>query len=244
MITISPGHWRVGSGASDLLDEVVEARKVVNRVVEILEDHRILTTKIEDNVSKSPSSNLNYLVQQHNGSKRKVDVSVHFNASGNRVPYGIGTEVLYYDAVLLATTMSKAISDTSGLKNRGAKKRQELAFLHRTTMPAILIEVCFVNSIEDVKLYEMHFESICRVIAEVLATYVGQPLTTIPAEKVAFSTTALTDKINLLLQDTNWRQQVITKGVEMNALMPVWEERQIGDIDSLGLCTILTKNLI
>ena len=184
MITISPGHWRVGSGASDLLDEVVEARKVVNRVVEILKDHSVPTTKIEDNVSKNQVGNLSYLVRQHNGTKRKVDVSVHFNASKGRVQSGIGTEVLYYDAVSLATTMSKAISDASGLKNRGAKKRQELAFLNGTAMPAILIEVCFVNSVEDVKLYEKHFDKICTAIAQGLATYVGLPImTTIPERK-------------------------------------------------------------
>ena len=245
MITISPGHWRVGSGAKDLVDEVVEARKVVNLVVEILKTNSIQTTKIEDNVSQNQASNLNYLVRQHNATRRKVDVSIHFNASKGRVQHGIGIEVLYYDAVSLATAMSEAISNASGLKNRGAKKRQELAFLNGTTMPAILIEVCFVNSVEDVKLYEMHFDKICTVIAEVLATYVGQAFTTtIRTEKIVFSTMALTEKTNLLLQDTNWRQQVIAKGVEIDALMPVWQERKVSDMDFLGLCAILTKKLI
>ncbi|MFJ7737758.1 N-acetylmuramoyl-L-alanine amidase [Lysinibacillus sp. NPDC097287] len=245
MITISPGHWCVGSGTSDILDEVEEARKVVNRVEEILKANKIPTIKIEDNVSKSQANNLSYLVRQHNTTKRKVDVSVHFNVSKERVQHGIGTEVLYYDAVSLAATMSKAISNASGLKNRGAKKRQELAFLNGTTMPAILIEVCFVNSAEDVKLYEKHFDKICTVIAEVLATYVGHALTpTIPTENIIFSTNALTEKVHVLLQNTNWRQQVIAKGIEMDAFMPVWPERQLNDIDFLGLCAILSKKLI
>lgn len=245
MITISPGHWRSGSGAKDIIDEVIQARKVVNRVAQILKMHNVPMTKIEDNVSQNQTDNLRYLVRQHNVTQRKVDVSIHFNASSARLQQGLGTEVLYYDAVSLATAMSKAISHASGLKNRGVKKRQELAFLRNTNRPAILIEVCFVNSVEDVKLYEMHFEAICRAIAQGLATYVGQSLMTIiPAEKISFATTALTDKIHLLLQDTNWRQQVIAKGIEMNAFMPVWEERQVSDMDFLGLCAMLTKKII
>lgn len=245
MITISPGHWRVGSGTSDLLDEVVEARKVVNRVVAILKENKIPTIKIEDNVSNSQSSNLSYIVREHNATKRKVDVSIHFNASKGRVQYGIGTEVLYYDAVSLATNMSKAISSATGLKNRGAKKRQELAFLKGTTVPAILIEVCFVNSVEDVKLYEKNFDRICTAIAKVLASYVGQLLrSTMLVEKTVFSTTALTEKVHVLLQDTNWRKQVIARGIEMEAFLPVWEKRDVDDMDFLGLCTILIKKLI
>ena len=69
--------------------------------------------------------------------------------------------------------MSKGISDASGLKNRGAKQRKELAFLRDTKMPAILIEVCFVNSVEDVQRFEQHFEEICMAIASVLAKFIG-----------------------------------------------------------------------
>ncbi|MEG0260942.1 MAG: N-acetylmuramoyl-L-alanine amidase, partial [Lysinibacillus sp.] len=175
MITISPGHFHIGSGTQDIINEVVEARRVVNRVVEILKANSVPTIKVEDNVSKSQAENLQYLVTKHNATSRKVDVSVHFNSSGGRVQKGLGTEVLYFDAAALATEMSKQISAASGLKNRGAKKRAELAFLNGTYMPAILIEVCFVNSVEDVKLYKEHFEQICVAIAQVLAKYVGKP---------------------------------------------------------------------
>ena len=175
MITISPGHWLPGTGARDLIDEVTEARKVVNRVVEILRSHGITVHHIEDNISKNQQQNLNYLVTQHNKTNRKLDVSVHFN-SAKRTDKGLGVEVLYYDQKELATKVSKAISDVSGLINRGAKERKELAFLRNTNKPAILIEVCFVNSTVDVAIYRRDFEKICRAIAEKLAEYVGRPL--------------------------------------------------------------------
>ncbi|WP_369436009.1 N-acetylmuramoyl-L-alanine amidase [Lysinibacillus fusiformis] len=173
MITISPGHWREGSGAKDLIDEVVEARRVVARVVEILKIQGVSVTQVQDDESTSQLKNLSFLVRQHNKTRRKVDVSVHFNAIGGRIQQGIGTEVLFYDAVTLATAMSKAISHASGLKNRGAKQRKELTFLNATTMPAIMIELCFVNSVADVNCYKQHFEAICRAIATTLADFIG-----------------------------------------------------------------------
>ncbi|MEK4495082.1 N-acetylmuramoyl-L-alanine amidase [Ureibacillus sp. FSL W8-0352] len=175
MITISPGHWLPGTGARDLIDEVTEARKVVNRVVEILRSNGITVNHVEDNTSKNQQQNLNYLVTQHNKTNRKLDVSVHFN-SATRTDKGLGVEVLYYDQKDLAAKVSKAISDISGLINRGAKERKELAFLRNTNKPAILIEVCFVNSTVDVAIYRRDFEKICRAIAKCLAEYVGKSL--------------------------------------------------------------------
>jgi len=172
MITISPGHWRVGSGACDLIDEVTEARKVVNRVIEYLRSAKIAVNHIEDNSSTNQQQNLKYLVTEHNKTNRKLDVSVHFNAAA-RSTRGLGVEVLYYDQKELANNVSKAISDVSGLINRGAKERKELAFLNGTEKPAILIEVCFVSSEVDVALYRRDFDKICRAIANELAVYVG-----------------------------------------------------------------------
>lgn len=175
MITISPGHWLPGTGARDLIDEVTEARKVVNRVVEILRSNGITVNHVEDNTSKNQQQNLNYLVTQHNKTNRKLDVSVHFN-SAKRTDKGLGVEVLYYDQKELAAKVSKAISDASGLIDRGAKERKELTFLRNTHKPAILIEVCFVNSTVDVAIYRRDFEKICQAIAKCLAEFVGKHL--------------------------------------------------------------------
>ena len=177
MITISPGHWTVGTGARDLIDEVTEARRVAKRVTEILRKAGIQTNYIEDNVSKTKNQNLTYLVTQHNKTTRQLDVSVHFNASSGRQNRGIGTEVLYFDAKELAAKVSKAISSASGLIDRGAKQRKELTFLAKTNKPAILLEICFVNSTVDTAIYNRDFEKICQVIAKELASAVGKSLT-------------------------------------------------------------------
>lgn len=178
MITISPGHWTIGTGARDLIDEVTEARRVAKRVTEILRKSGIQTNYVEDNVSKNKNQNLTYLVTQHNKTTRELDVSVHFNASSGRQLKGIGTEVLYYDAKDLAAKVSKAISFASGLIDRGAKQRKELAFLANTNKPAILLEICFVNSTVDTAIYNRDFEKICQAIAKELAAAVGKKLGT------------------------------------------------------------------
>lgn len=174
-IELHPGHWKnTGSGANGLINEVTEARKVTKRVHEILKTANVPTTYFEDNSSTNQRDNINYLVGQHNKDQDGLIVSIHFNASGGTSNKGIGTEVLYYSEKDLAVKVAKAISDVSGLKNRGAKQRTDLGVLAKTYEPAILIEVCFVNDSVDVALYRRDFERICQAIAKELAGYLGK----------------------------------------------------------------------
>lgn len=123
MIAISPGHYGSKTGAHGIIDEVTEAIKVAQRVTVLLRAAGIVTNYIEDNVSKTQSKNIGWLVTQHNKTSRQLDVSIHFNASAGQHTRGIGTEVLYYSDVnkSLSAKVSKAISDASGLIDRGAK---------------------------------------------------------------------------------------------------------------------------
>jgi hypothetical protein len=43
-----------------------------------------------------------------------------------------------------------------------------LYFLNETTMPAILIEVCFVDSEADAEIYRREFAHICKAIATII----------------------------------------------------------------------------
>lgn len=175
-IELHPGHWsNPGSGANGIIKEVPEARKVTRRVYEILIENKVPVTYFEDNTSKNQSQNLNTLVKHHNKDRDGLVVSIHFNSSGGTTDRALGTEVLYYDQKTLAEKLSKAISDATGggLKNRGAKQRKNLAVLANTYEPAVLVEVCFVNSTIDVAIYRRDFEKICQAIAKVLAEHIG-----------------------------------------------------------------------
>ncbi|WP_052124161.1 N-acetylmuramoyl-L-alanine amidase [Ureibacillus manganicus] len=180
LITISPGHYLPGSGTHDLIDEVTEARKVVNRVVQLLRVASVGVNQVVDNYSTSHAQNLDYIISHHNKTSRKLDVSIHFNATSGRHDTGIGTEVLYQSDKLrnFANKVSQSISNASSLRNRGGKKRINIPFLNNTDHSSILIEICFVNSTVDVAIYKEKFEEICIAIANELIQFVkpGHPM--------------------------------------------------------------------
>jgi N-acetylmuramoyl-L-alanine amidase len=163
-VAISSGHGLYVRGASGMLDEVDEARKVVNRVAELLDDAGVSVSMFHDNTSRTPTENLNRICDWHNSQMRDLDVSVHFNAY-ETTSSPMGTEVLYITQEELARDVSAAIAKAGTFIDRGPKERTDLAFLNGTTEPAILIEVCFVDSEADADLYNGHFDAICLAIA-------------------------------------------------------------------------------
>jgi N-acetylmuramoyl-L-alanine amidase len=167
-IVISSGHGKLIRGASGYLDEVDEARLVVDSVAELLAAGGVNVEKFHDNVSTSQNENLNRIVDFHNSKTRDLDISVHFNAY-ETTSKPMGCEVLYVTQQKQADKVVDMICAVSGLTNRGPKKRTDLFFLNNTEEPAILIEVCFVDSSADKVLYNEHFYSICSAIVEAVA---------------------------------------------------------------------------
>ncbi|MGG3890034.1 N-acetylmuramoyl-L-alanine amidase [Metabacillus fastidiosus] len=131
-IGISSGHSLLVRGATDLIDEVNEARQVTNRIAGYLKELSCSVFVFHDDTSNTQSQNINTIVKHHNSQQRDLDVSVHFNAAG-KTDSPRGVEVLYvndkYKA--LAEKVSKAIADASGLTNRGAKKKNKLRLFKR-----------------------------------------------------------------------------------------------------------------
>jgi len=175
-IVISSGHGLHVRGASGYIDEVDEARRVVDRVAEVLNGAGVTTIVFHDNTSTSQSENLDTIVNFHNRQTRDLDVSVHFNSNGSDAH---GTEVLWTSDAghTLAVDVSDVISIAGHFANRGAKERNDLAFLNNTEETAILIETCFVGNKGDVDNYKVHFNEICNAIAESIS---GETITGIP----------------------------------------------------------------
>ena len=178
-VNISSGHSINCQGAVDIINEVTESKKVVDRVYDIIKASGKACYKYHD-TSSSSSQNLVNIVNWHNGFKDGVDVSIHFNAY-THTDKAMGTEVCYYSQPTLAKEVSKNIANAGGFIDRGAKQRTGLYFLKHTNKPAILIEVCFVDSVADVNLYKANFERICQAIAKSL---IGQISTSVPATPV------------------------------------------------------------
>jgi N-acetylmuramoyl-L-alanine amidase len=166
-IVISSGHGKFVRGAVGVLDEVDEARRVVEQLASELAADGVDVMVFHDDVSKSQSENLERIVDFHNAQVRDLDVSVHFNAYVETTA-PMGTEVLYVTQNVLAEQLSMAIAEC-GFINRGAKKRTDLYFLNQTNMPAVLLEICFVDSSADAEVYRDEFELICEQITTILS---------------------------------------------------------------------------
>lgn len=145
------GHSLKCRGASGLLDEVNEDRKVKNKVIELLRANGHTVYDCTDDNGKNQNSNLKAIVNKCNDHKVDLDVSIHLNAGG-----GTGTEVYVYSdnskAKDEAERIVKNISNTLGIRNRGVKTSTKLFVLRKTKSPALLVECCFVdNAIDKVK---------------------------------------------------------------------------------------------
>jgi N-acetylmuramoyl-L-alanine amidase len=175
-IVISSGHGKYIRGASGYLDEVNEARRVVEQTAAMLRHIGVGVDTFHDNTSHDQSTNLNTIVNYHNARTRDLDVSVHFNAY-QTTSKPMGVECLYVTQQTLAADVSSAIADAGHFLDRGPKKRTDLFFLNNTNEPAILIETCFVDSSADADLYRNNFDAICQSIAESVS---GQAIGTPP----------------------------------------------------------------
>jgi len=166
-IVLSSGHGKLIRGAAGVLDEVDEARRVVERVADKLEARGVDVYVFHDNTSTTQSENLECIVAAHNARDRQLDVSVHFNAY-QPTDKKMGVECLFVTQDELAADLSAAMANVMSLPDRGAKKRTDLYFLSQTDMPSVLIETAFVDSTSDAEAYESNFDAVCEAIATVL----------------------------------------------------------------------------
>jgi N-acetylmuramoyl-L-alanine amidase len=172
-IVLSSGHGLYVRGACGILDEVDEARLVVEQLADDLRHRGVDVVVFHDDDSRSQNENLNRIVDFHNAQPpHDLDVSCHFNAY-EQVSKPMGTEVLYVTQKELAAQLSAAIASV-GFINRGGKRRDDLFFLNNTIAPAVLLEICFVDSEADADLYHKQFSHICEEIACVLAGIEGE----------------------------------------------------------------------
>ena len=99
-----------------------------------------------------------------------IFISIHHNAC----PGGYGSECLCIKGGqqnALSERLSKVILEEVcklGFRNRGVKDRRDLYVINNTTMPAIIVECAFVDSVRDMngydseKVAEAIFRGVCR----------------------------------------------------------------------------------
>lgn len=167
-IAVAGGHSKKCPGASKYIDEYTEDRKVVAALIDELKNrgHSVVNCS---NEKSTQSAELAEECRLANNSGAKLFIAIHFNAGG-----GTGTEVWHYtsssSAKSYAKKVSSAVASKLGLKNRGAKGSTGLYVLKHTSMTAILVEVCFVDTKKDADTYKkVGYQAVAAAIADAVS---------------------------------------------------------------------------
>ncbi|MDE7222722.1 MAG: N-acetylmuramoyl-L-alanine amidase [Acetatifactor sp.] len=102
-------------------------------------------------------------------------VSIHRNSSPYPNQYS-GVESLVYNRYGAAAQMAYNINqqlEAVGFLNQGVNERTNLVVLNRTQMPAVLVEVGFINTDADNQLFDAQFYDIAQAIADGILITLG-----------------------------------------------------------------------
>lgn len=162
VINVHAGHnpdGMVACGAVGLIKESTEARAVKDKLISIL---RACGNTVYDCTCDNGTSQkdvLKKIVAKCNSHAADIDISIHFNSGAkdkNGNGSSTGTEVLVYSNTGTIAKYAQAVSESIaalGFNSRGVKVRTDLYVLNNTKASAMLIECCFVDDKDDVKLY-------------------------------------------------------------------------------------------
>lgn len=95
-------------------------------------------------------------------------ISIHRNMASYPGQYS-GVQTLLYDLSGEKLTMAEAINENLeaiGFRNLGVEARPNLAVLRRTKMPALLLEVGFLDNESDNQLFDTRLDEIAQAIAD------------------------------------------------------------------------------
>jgi N-acetylmuramoyl-L-alanine amidase len=127
------------------------------------EHHEVFMTR-DDNTDHAPVSRR---AKNAKDAGCEAFVSLHLNSAEDDDARGL--EVLFRDDDELAREMKDELIEITGLRDRGIKKRLDLAVL-KFNGPAILIELGFIGNDDDraVLLNQAIREKICKGVAKIL----------------------------------------------------------------------------
>lgn len=235
IINVHAGHNPDGKkacGAVGLIKESTKARKVKNEVIRLLKSagHTVYDCTVSNGTSQNDV--LKKIVKKCNAHKVDLDVSIHFN-SGRNDYSGDGStggvEVWIHDAGSKAAEEAERVCakvSSLGFRNRGVKTSSSLYVLKNTKAPAMLVECCFVDDADDVKLFKT--KKMARAIVEGILDHSIVAASTAPEQKKPEKSTAIIGTFKVKVTDDELN---IRKG-------PGMEHGIIGCIRDKGTYTI------
>lgn len=165
-VMLDPGHGGFDNGAVyNERREKDDTLALTLAVGEILSENGIDVeyTRVSD-VYETPFEK----AQEANRSGADYFVSIHRNSGVNPDEYNGVQTLVYEDSGIrraLATNINAELAQL-GFRNIGIEVRKNLVVLRRTNMPAVLVEVGFINSTMDNQLFDEQFYEIATAIAD------------------------------------------------------------------------------
>ena len=167
-VAISSGHGRFLTGAVGQSNEIehLQARRMLKS---LREAHPDLLT-FNDDASRTVAANIETLTRWHRDvlPSPVLNVSVHFNAFNRSVG---GTETLWHHDGMreVADSITDVVVGALGTRRRNSVRRNDLGFLRAPN--SVLIEVCFIDSIEDMRLYRKNYSALVEGLAKFFKEY-------------------------------------------------------------------------
>lgn len=166
LVVLDAGHGGENPGAVyNGRQEKDDALALTLAVGQILEANgiNVYYTRDED-IFEAPLQK----AQEANQTGADYFVSIHRNSSPTPNQY-TGIETLVYNRYGEAARLAYNINDeleAVGFENQGVNERTNLAVLRRTQMPAVLVEVGFINTDADNVLLDTRFQEVAQAIAD------------------------------------------------------------------------------
>lgn len=176
-VFINPGHApgvdpgavnpRYGITEADIAGKV--GRKVAKYLTSLGCEARVLQS---DNLCGESPAYPN-VCSEANVWGADIFISIHCNASG--IGVARGTECFTYNGYGRARELAEKIQGklvkTLGTADRGCKVRKDLAVLQCTTMPAVLVELAFMDNDADFELLMHRQDDMAYAIVEGVKEY-------------------------------------------------------------------------
>lgn len=166
LVVIDPGHGGNNPGAvyqgRQEKDDALALSLAVGRILE-QNGVNVYFTRTDD-VYESPAQK----AMEANAVGGDYFVSIHRN-SGTYPNQFTGVVTLVYSSYGEAARLAENINERLelvGFENNGVAERANLAVLQQTEMPAVIVEVGFINTDADNRLFDLRFYEVARAIAD------------------------------------------------------------------------------
>ncbi len=164
-IILDPGHGGYDNGAS--YEGRREKDDVLNLAFDVASELRRLGYDVEFTRTEDVYDSPNEKARIGNASGADYFISLHRNSSPTPNVLN-GVQTLVYDDSGIKADMARNINsrlEDIGFRNINVEERKDLAVLRRTNMPALLLEVGFINNEKDNQLFDDNKAEIAQAIA-------------------------------------------------------------------------------